>query len=124
MIRIQAVKFIHEAKVPVYGERGGLSNVRVRGGNEAPVEHEMLFDETTGILRITHTTRKNEPPTFVHASNCRWLEAEAEPAETKDYSSMGKEPLPPSPPAPPPAESPKPKGKSSRVVTGEPDDEP
>lgn len=75
-IKIQTVKFHEESKIPVDGERAGLSNVRIKGGNEAPIRHEMTYDTEARMLCITHLVNKTVPPVLVPAENIRYLEPE------------------------------------------------
>jgi hypothetical protein len=70
-VRVQSVRFREDAMIPGLGLRGGLSNVRVVGGNESPVLHEMTFDGLT--LRIAHKDSK-EKASCVPAANIAWFE--------------------------------------------------
>lgn len=90
MKKILIVKFKqgNEALVPGLGEKGGLNNDRISGGNETPVVHDMTFDEEAQILTITHLTMPHlHPESMIPIGNIRWMQACRPPSP-----SVAKEP--------------------------------
>ena len=89
-INIVSVRFVDEAKIQIYGEKTGLSNVRVQGGNDMPVEHTMIYDTETAILTI-YCTRSNTTPIMVPREQIKWME--------EDFGTVviAPQPVPPTP---------------------------
>jgi hypothetical protein len=126
VIRVLEVRFDAATKLPRLGDRNGLSLVRAPGGNDAPVEHEILWSMADRLLLVRHV--RSGETVFVPIDRVREMSVSPAclphvlarlgvapaPAETA-LSSAEPAPAPPPPPAHD-APAAAPRGRVARAV--------